>query len=330
MIDFSTYVAILDVGHGNCTVIKDKENVSIIDCGSNSSGLLEFLALEQISEIDKIYISHSDQDHIGGLIGLLSSNLVNIKEIIVNADATKKSNLWDDLAYELSCQNEKGKIIFTVGISRSKVSYFCGNIEVKTTGPSAYIAAKGVGGKDFGGRTINSNSGSASFHILWNSNPLIYLAGDIDEIGLDDLIQHKADLNAKILVFPHHGGKSSTINIEDFTNKIYGQVNPEIVLFSIGRKKFKNPRPEIVKSLRALNNNIRISCTQLSENCKKNIDPNKKLNHLVNSFSKGIEKNFCCSGTFILNLSEDVSIFPEYDSHLSFIKDHIETPLCIN
>jgi hypothetical protein len=35
-----TYIAILDVGHGNCTVLKDGDNTIIIDCGSTGCGLL--------------------------------------------------------------------------------------------------------------------------------------------------------------------------------------------------------------------------------------------------------------------------------------------------
>jgi len=324
-----SYIAILDIGHGNCTVLKDKESISIIDVGARGSGLLEFLTSENIKEIERIFVSHSDQDHIGGLISLLSSDCVKIKEIIVNPDATKKSELWNDLTYELSQQNEKGKIYFHVGISRNNEVINCGEIEILITGPTPFVAAKGVGGRYKKDRIINSNSSSASFHLCWKGKRLVYLAGDIDEIGLEDLIDHEANLNAEILVFPHHGGKSGSYDIEKFTKTLCERVTPSTVIFSIGRNKFDNPRPEIIALVRKLIKDVRISCTQLSTHCLKDVIEKNTPKHLVSFFSKGHSQNHCCGGTFIINLEEGIKVFPEYDPHKEFIKKVIPKSLCL-
>jgi competence protein ComEC len=54
---------ILDVGHGNCALIKDANNVIVIDCppGGILSETLEHLSIQEILHI---LISHSDADHI--------------------------------------------------------------------------------------------------------------------------------------------------------------------------------------------------------------------------------------------------------------------------
>ena len=44
-------LAILDVGHGNCAVLRDRRGVVVIDAGPGSS-LLEFLTEHKITNID--------------------------------------------------------------------------------------------------------------------------------------------------------------------------------------------------------------------------------------------------------------------------------------
>lgn len=322
------YIAIIDVGHGNSTVLRDGDETIVIDCGAKSSGLLEFLVKEEINVIDRLFISHADQDHIGGLLGLLSTGKFTIYEIIVNSDATKGSDLWNDLLYQLDQMNENGETKFNTGISRSKDFIKCGSIEIEITGPTPYLVGKGVGGLDTKDRTINSNSLSASFNIFWQNNSVAYLAGDIDQIGLDDLLRHEPDIKSQVLVFPHHGGKAGNTNPVPFAETLCDNVNPQTVIFSIGRNKFENPRPDIVRAIKMKIKNVRISCTQLSKNCGKDINV-KLSSHLVDMFSRGRENYNCCCGTFVIKLGETASHFPELDPHISFIKAAASNPLCL-
>lgn len=322
------YIAIIDVGHGNSAVLRDGDETIVIDCGAKSSGLLEFLVKEEINVIDRLFISHADQDHIGGLLGILSTNKFTIHEISVNSDATKGSDLWNDLLYQLDQMNENGKTKFNTGISRSKDFIKCGSIEIEITGPTPYLASKGVGGLDLKERTINSNSLSASFNIFWQSNSVAYLAGDIDQIGLDDLLRHEPNIKSQVLVFPHHGGKTGNVNPVPFAETLCDHVNPQTVIFSIGRNMHKNPRPDIVNAIRMKIKNVRISCTQLSKNCVKDISI-KSSSHLVDMFSRGREDHNCCSGTFVIRLGENASHFPEIDPHITFIKSAASNPLCL-
>lgn len=321
------YIAILDVGHGNCAVLRDADETIVIDCGAKSSGLLEFLVKEEIKVVDKLFISHSDHDHIGGLLGLLSTGEFNIKEVTVNSDATKGSDLWNDLLYQLDELNELGQTKFYTGLSRSKDFVKCGSIEVEITGPTPYLVGKGVGGLDTKERTINSNSLSASFNIFWQKNSVAYLAGDIDQIGLDDLLRHEPNIKSQVLVFPHHGGKAGNANQVTFAETLCDHVSPQTVLFSIGRNKFENPRPDIVEAIRNKIKNVRISCTQLSKKCAEKINV-RSTTQLVDMFSRGREDYYCCSGTFVIKLEDSVTHFPALDKHIAFIKTAANNPLC--
>ena len=112
------YVAIVDVGHGNSTIMRSESETIIIDCGSRGSGLLEFLNRENIHSIDSVFLSHADHDHIGGLLALLTCLEINIHSVYINSDSSKDSKLWDDLTYELSQRSEKSEIKFRIGITR--------------------------------------------------------------------------------------------------------------------------------------------------------------------------------------------------------------------
>ena len=322
------YVAILDVGHGNSAIIKGEKLTVVIDCGSKSSGLYDFLKQEDIHKIDKVYISHSDHDHIGGLTGIISTGEFEIAEILLNSDATQGSNAWNDLAYTAEELHEAGKTIISAGLLREAELIDCGSFFLEITGPTTYLTLKGAGGKDSQGRTITSNSLSASFRIINGNNSFAYLAGDLDQIGFDDLIRAKADLNAAVLVFPHHGGKAGAVDPIPFTKALCESVSPNTVLFSMGRDKFENPRPEIVEIVKNNLKNVRIACTQLSRYCAKKINVTDYL-HLSDAFSKGREKKLCCSGTFIINIGDPIAYSPQVDLHRSFIDKYTETPLCI-
>ena len=89
-------ISIVDVGHGNSTILHDKDETIIIDCGSHGAGLLEFLHERGITTIKRVYLSHADQDHIGGLLTLLASKEVTVKEVYLNPDGSKQTRLWND------------------------------------------------------------------------------------------------------------------------------------------------------------------------------------------------------------------------------------------
>ena len=313
----ASYIAILDVGHGNCTVLFERGSSCIVDCGPGSS-VLEFLSSEGINYIENVFLSHADQDHIEGLVGLLASDQINIKNVYINSDGIKKSALWDDLTYTLSKSSTEGGTKLYAAITRTQGEFKCGEMVIETIGPTGYLAAKSPGGNDRSGRKITSNSVSASFRVFWAGKPVAYLAGDIDQIALDDLKDHKISIEAPLLVFPHHGGYCSGGNVVEFTEELCDLSGSQTVIFSIGRSKHSNPLPEVVKAVRAKIKNVRIACTQLSKNCASTLN-RTNLDHLNSTFARGRATNECCSGTFIIELTDVVSYSPNFDAHQAFI-----------
>lgn len=88
--DTSFSVASLYVGQGNCTVVRlSKRNAIIFDGGSTSktnvgkSVILPYLMSEGITNIEDIYLSHEDADHINGIEYLITgSENIKVKRIV--------------------------------------------------------------------------------------------------------------------------------------------------------------------------------------------------------------------------------------------------------
>ena len=66
---------------------------------------------------------------------------------------------------------------------------------------------------------------------------------------------------------PDIGGKPGSGNGEVFAQLLCSSVNPKLVLFSIDRNLFDNPREVIIRGVKSTLPNAHIMCTQLSKKC---------------------------------------------------------------
>ncbi len=323
-------LCIVDVGHGNCAVVTDRNgDVVVIDTGLRN-GLLEFLSRHGVVMIRAVYLSHADEDHIGGLINVLASGIVKIGRVVLNGDASKDTKVWDDLLLALRCAERDGGVEeWAVGLTRGKREDLA-DVSVAVLGPSQYLAGKAVAGQDSKGRTISSNAMSAVVRVDAAGRPVAVLAGDIDGVGLDDLLADgvKECLRAPILVYPHHGGLPGTREVGTFAERLLGATSPALVVFSVGRGRKGYPRPETVRALRELLPEARIVCTQLSQDCSGRL-PTEPLVHLSQAFALGSVDRTCCGGSLLVTLDGGGTVEPEAVSHTDFIRSFVSTPLCL-
>lgn len=320
-------LAILDVGHGNSSVLRDDNGVVVIDTGLGTT-LLEFLKDVGIRQLDVVLISHADADHISGLIQLLACREFVVKKVRLNTDSAKKSQLWDNLLYELNSLDKAGKVDWEVSLTANQQEdYSQGRVRIEVLGPSKYLAAKGAGSKDDQGRKITTNSISCVIRFSQGDLPLAVFPGDIDEVGLDDLQRDNGKTGARILVFPHHGGHSGSSDMGVFTRKICDQFEPSVVVFSIGRGLHSTPRTDVVLAIRRHVKDVRIACTQLSENCTA-ADPVEHLGHLDNAVAFGKGVGACCAGTLVLDLDNISELTPDPAQHALFIEKVAPDALC--
>lgn len=321
----SPRVAVVDVGHGACAVVTADNRAVVIDAGPKN-GLLQFLEREGIRKIDRLLISHADEDHISGVIGLLSSKTVSIGSVHVNSDAMKSSKTWDSLLYELSQRDEQSEIDFQTSLARTRSDALdLPGVRIEIISPSKHLAGKGPGARH-NGRRVSSNSASAVIRVSTATFEGILFAGDLDDVGLDDALAAVSGLNSKILVFPHHGGRPGGETPAAFAERLCKAVRPSVVVFSIGRNRYDNPLPEIVEAVREAAPNVRILCTQLSKHCAQEA-PATDTQHLSNAFSVGRETGVACAGTVVIDLGSGV-IVPNASAHATFIGSSVQMPMC--
>lgn len=322
---------IIDVGHGNSAVLVDTEGAVIIDAGPSGKTLHSFLKQEGITNLSAILISHADSDHIGGLMAIIASEEFTIGKVRVNSDALKGSKIWDDLLYTLSKVDQAGKLDFDVSLSTKNTGHFDqGEVHIEILAPNLYIAGRSPGSSDRKKRPLTSNSVSAVIRMVKGTFPFALFLGDIDNTGLENLLETSQDVSAQLAVFPHHGGKpGKNSDAVSFTKKICEKVQSSVIVFSNGRGTHSTPLKEVIQTIREALPETRIICTQLSENCAAELRI-KELAHLTAKFAKGKEKGRCCAGTIIVELGEnDIGIRPNENSHRTFVEKAASTPLCL-
>lgn len=321
------HLCFLDVGHGNCTVlIAGEADVTVIDVGQQST-LSEFLLEQEITHVGSIYLSHADADHIGALVGIVATGQVSIGRVILNSDGSKNSKVWEDLIYELDLAHRSGSIEFEVGLVSGMVEQLIGDVRLEVLGPSRYLAARGVGSAHRSASNIRSNSISAVISIAVGGTRLALLPGDLDGVGLMDLLDKCEDIGSPILIYPHHGGLPGGMSPRDFGDALLAAVHPEVVVFSIGRGRYSTPNPNTVSMLRTKFPQARIVCTQLSEQCSKLLPPNLPT-HLSPVFARGRTRSACCGGTIVVPLDDASAMLPQQKPHADFIRANAKTALC--
>ena len=318
-----TKTVILDVGHGNCAVVYEEESCVVIDAGPGTA-LLEFMLEEQITIVEEMLISHADSDHLKGVQTLLDQPDITVKSVRLNSDAAKESKQWDGMLYSLNDRRSSGQIGFEVQLVDGFATLFS-DVGLEVLAPNTYLAGKGPGSRDSAGRRIATNTVSAVVRLRtrdWS----VLLTGDVDELGLTYLLSTDHDLHADVLVFPHHGGhvgdSVSPSRNREFANRLLAAVAPSIVVFSISRSKYLNPRPEIVEVVRA-DPSRKIMCTQMSRHCME--EPPNADGHLADVFADGRRSGNCCAGSIVLS---GAVLVPAIASHTEFVRLKAPGALC--
>ncbi|WP_396779755.1 ComEC/Rec2 family competence protein [Microbispora sp. H10830] len=327
----SRYLAILDVGHGACAVVRDGSAVTLVDAGP-SAAILEFCRRHGVKSIDRVILTHADADHIKGLVLLLSSGEIKVGEVLLNSDAQKGSKDWSALVWELDHLERDGHVQMIVGVREGESFPVGTSIHLRVLAPRRGLVAIGPGGRDNEGRLLHANTLSAVLRVDVESRlGTALLTGDLDEVGLQHLIDTRAaDLKADVLVFPHHGGNAKpsatpALNSE-YTNTLLDHVHPRSVIFSIGRGRHNTPRPEILAAIRSHGSAPRVACTQMSVHCAVNVTI--QGNHLLPVFSVGRERKICCAGTVILDLDKGGDPSPLGTPYDAFRREAAPTALC--
>jgi len=202
-------VHFFNVGQGDAIFVEAPNgNQVLIDGGPDNTVLQKLGETMPFYDkgIDVVVLTHSDADHLTGLIGVLERYEV---ENIVYSNIIRKSSLYD--AWQEAVEKEGANIIDPVA---GKVIDLGSGVTLSTAHPQS---SPGVGdaplreGEPLAGKALNKTNNESVVLMLKYGQTEILLTGDIETKAERQIILSGADLDADILKIAHHGSKTSTL-----------------------------------------------------------------------------------------------------------------------
>lgn len=322
----SPSLAILDVGHGSCAVVLDGGSGVVIDAGAGGT-LLDYLSSRGVCEVTALLISHADADHLGGAISVLAAEEIRVKAVFMNPDAGKGSRAFAGFRYALHDARRRGGTKVHTQLTTTNEAIGVGPASVEVVAPLPELATSGAGGRGLDGKKLTSNSLSAVVRVSVEGAGVALLTGDIDDVGLESVLGGAVPLNARVLVFPHHGGRGATRDVSEFAERLCAAVRPEVVVFSVGRGRFNNPSPETVAAVTRCAHGVHVACTQLAKACSAEV-PGEAPVHLTELPAAGRARGSCCIGSIEIELVPQGRIRPDRGDHQRFVGLAARTALC--
>jgi beta-lactamase superfamily II metal-dependent hydrolase len=214
---------VIDVGQGDSILlIGPGGSTMLIDGGEKNSGSLAYLKANGISRINKMVETHTDADHIGGLVDVL--NALPVDEVIATG-ATANTKTYEQLLD---------------GIAKSKAKYteVHRGDKIALDGMSFLVLNPGVNDK-----IKDANDSSIVLRTEYGPTSFM-LTGDAEKQAENRMLASGLPLQATILKVGHHG--SSTSSSPAFLQA----VQPKVAIYSAGlNNKYGHPSKTTITNL---------------------------------------------------------------------------------
>ena len=227
----------LDVGQGDCTLIRTRGGDILIDAGPESAQASLLLRLRQlgVTEIALAVFTHPDEDHIGSADGILEQ--IPVREVWLPVR---------EMGNPSAARMEQ--VIEKLGIKRKNVRAG----EVLTIGDAtiATLAPMGNAGKD-------PNDNSIVLRVTCGDIGMLFM-GDASAKVEQKLIETYANghISAQLYKVGHHG--SSTSNTEDFLNVV--KPTYAVICSSIDNS-YGHPHGVVVERLQSIGATVLMTAT---------------------------------------------------------------------
>jgi len=315
----SVNFTVLDIGHGNCTIIDSETSFTVIDAAQGSE-LLNILRDKGVIEIDNLILSHSDADHIGGAISLLMDESIVVKRIHLNTDPIKSTKKWTSILVAIQYARTNKGTKLSPSVARDQDAIECPDFKLEILAPNPVDCLSGPGMLNIEGSRLDANTMSVVLRLVHNNENIALIPGDMDAGSLEFLKSEQQSIQAKILIFPHHGGLPGQGSPYDFSKELCELVDPDLILFSNSRNRHNNPIPDVISGVRASNCGAHLACTQISKTCCSN-DDSLSNEHLIAVYpSKGQSQRHSCAGSVSILLNgNNTDVLTPLDAHRAYI-----------
>lgn len=242
----------VDVGQGESVLVKIDGRNYMIDCGSSSKSgdntavydLIPTLRYYSMINLDAIFLTHPDADHVNGIISLLEKkNYYGIgvdkiympRGIVQNDNYIKLFELANTENIEISFIGAGDRLYMPSGYIECLYPYNSDNTQ----------HASSILNVEYINYETETNESSLVLFIKTRRDGIL-LTGDIGVEGLESLVVNNKDVLKQVTVFdlPHHGSKYSWL--DDF----YKSIRPKLSIISAGKNnRYGHPHKEILEVL---------------------------------------------------------------------------------
>ncbi len=220
----TTEVTFLKVGQGDCAVAAGKGYCIVVDSGNEGNGenvLLPHLMYKGVSKVDKVFISHTDSDHIKGITEIIGE--INIEDIYLpsvyneNENYKELESLCNTYNINLDIFNQ-GEVIRLNKTDKIECLYPYDNLSLEENNTSMV-------------NRLVSGKGSVLF------------TGDIEAEAEQLLLKSNTDLKADVLKLAHHGSPYSN------TKEFISEVKPLLAVASAQKSVYGHPADKVINFL---------------------------------------------------------------------------------
>ncbi|MGH1470103.1 MAG: DNA internalization-related competence protein ComEC/Rec2 [Cellvibrionaceae bacterium] len=228
-------ITVLDVGQGLAVVVRVGDRTLLYDTGPGSSEgfnagqaiILPYFKSQSINKLDTLVVSHNDNDHSGGMISLLQSQ-VAIKQFIYGEKIT-----FSD-AKKILAKKETDSFI-----CEEDAHWQWDDVDFYLIEPK-------------GGSNKKERNNQSCVLIVSYKDKHILIPGDIEKSVEQILLRNnQMPSNIALLIAPHHGSLTSS------TASFVNYVKPEFVAFSAGyNSRYGHPHHKVVQRYQRVNSTM--------------------------------------------------------------------------
>ena len=224
-------IRFLDVGQGDASLLEWGEgNIWLIDGGPFSFELVPFLRREGVWHIDRVWLSHPHQDHLGGLLNVMSDLSVGSLMVGRYPKVSEK-----DFFKLVGRAHQRGVKVQVVGKEKKMFGEPELNEQVKVLHPNLWTV-----------QTADKCNEESVVIQVCESGICVLFTGDIEEDAEKRV--HSSLTPVDIVKVAHHGSNSST------SEAFYTKIQPKHAIISVGRQNyFRHPHPSVMWTLRSSN-----------------------------------------------------------------------------